>query len=147
MLGCLIFFKFFFFSPCLPCLLFLGLNCRTAGWSRRAAGTFLSSQILEVGDGDPFFTSCSGLRRSSAENLWFHWHWVLWKGFWAGRYSFFSASGGANKSSFSVPVRCLIFLRSRSLSLPSRWYSIMLLFALQFDFWRPVLRAELRNFS
>lgn len=47
---------------------------------------------------------------------------------------FFSASGGANKSSFSVPVRCLIFLRSRSLSLPSRWYSIMLLFALQFDF-------------
>ena len=56
------------------------------------------------------------------------------------------ASREANESPFAVPVRCLIFLRSCSLSLPSRWYVIMFLLALQFDFLRPVLRAELETF-
>lgn len=55
------------------------------------------------------------------------------------------ASREANKSLAAVPVRCLIFLRSCSLSLPSS-YLVMPLTTLQFDFLRPVLRAELETF-
>lgn len=39
------------FYFCLQCLLPWDLDCRKSEWSKRASGTFLSSQILEMGDG------------------------------------------------------------------------------------------------
>lgn len=72
---------FFFFSPVSH------VFCLWAWTAACLEGQLLRSRILEMGDGDPFFTSCSGLRRNSAESLWFHWCWMSWKGFWAGRYS------------------------------------------------------------